>query len=107
MDGTGFYRWKDPAYWERMTALQREDPVAGLDQLRERFELFRDPPCYVTASNGAVELIDHVPARFNRLIFYSGEIPHSAHITQPQRLTDDPRTGRLTLNWFVDAVPRA
>jgi hypothetical protein len=106
LGGTGFYRWKDPAYWERMTALQRENPEAGLDELRERFEMFRQPACYVTESNEAVELVDHAPARFNRLIFYSGEIPHSAHITHPQRLTDDPRTGRLTLNWFVDAVPR-
>lgn len=107
LGGTGFYRWKDPAYWEQMTAAQREDPEAGLDELRERFELFRQPPRYVTESNEAVELLDHAPARFNRLVFYSGEVPHSAHITRPDLLVPDPRTGRLTLNWFVDAVPRS
>ena len=107
LGGTGFYHWKDPDYWARMTALQREDPEAGLEELRERFELFRQPARYVAGSNEAVELLDHAPARFNRLIFYSGEVPHSAHVTRPELLRDDPRQGRLTLNWFVSALPKA
>lgn len=107
LGGTGFYRWKDPAYWERMTALQQDHPGAGLDELRERFAMFREPARYVTGSNEAVELLDHAPARFNRLVFYSGEVPHSAHVSRPELLRDDPRSGRLTLNWFVSAIPKA
>jgi hypothetical protein len=34
------------------------------------------------------------------LIFYSGTVFHSGHITAPERLCDDPRRGRLTLNGF-------
>jgi len=41
-----------------------------------------------------------VPARWNRMIFYAGTIFHSGEIAHPQLLTDDPRTGRLTLNGF-------
>jgi hypothetical protein len=89
-----------------MTALQRDDPSAGLDILRERFEMFREPACYMTESNEAAELLDKVPAKFNRLVFYSGELPHSAWIEHPDLLSNDPRQGRLTLNCFVSAVPK-
>jgi hypothetical protein len=106
MGGTGFYRWKDETYWQRMAERQRENPDAGLDELRERFELFREPPRYMTASNEAAELLDVVPARFNRLVFYSGDLPHNAHIEHPELLSPDPARGRLTLNCFVNAVPR-
>lgn len=106
MGGTGFYRWHDPEYWQRMTALQREDPEAGLEELRSKFRMFREAPRYMTASNEAAELLDHIPARFNRFVFYSGDIPHSAHIGHPELLRPEPAHGRLTLNCFVDATPR-
>jgi hypothetical protein len=106
LGGTGFYRWKDSGFWQEMTALQRDDPSAGLDILRERFEMFREPACYMTESNEAAELLDKVPAKFNRLVFYSGELPHSAWIEHPDLLSNDPRQGRLTLNCFVSAVPK-
>jgi len=106
LGGTGFYRWKNPGFWQEMTAMQRDDPAAGLDILQERFEMFRRPACYMTESNEAAELLDKVPARFNRLVFYSGELPHSAWISQPGLLSPDPARGRLTLNCFVSALPK-
>lgn len=106
LGGTGFYRWKDPDFWQEMTALQKDDPSAGLDILQDRFEMFRKPACYMTDSNEAAELLDQVPARFNRLVFYSGELPHSAWIKRPDLLSEDPRQGRLTLNCFVSALPK-
>lgn len=106
LGGTGFYCWRDPVFWQEMTALQRDDPAAGLDVLEERFEMFRQPACYMTESNEAAELLDKVPARFNRLVFYSGELPHSAWITEPGLLSHNPRRGRLTLNCFVSALPK-
>jgi hypothetical protein len=105
MGGTAFYRWNDPDFWQEMTALQRADPDAGLDVLKEKFQMFRDPPCYMTESNAAAELLDVVPAKFNRMVFYSGDIPHSAYITDPSLLSNDPAEGRLTLNCFVSALP--
>jgi hypothetical protein len=68
--------------------------------------MFREPARYVTESNDVVDLLDRAPARFNRLVFYSGEVPHSAWITRPDLLAGDPRTGRLTLNWFLSAIRR-
>lgn len=106
MGGTGFYRWKDPEFWRGMTERQRHDPAAGLEILQQKFRMFREPPCYMTQSNEAAELLDVVPARFNRFVFYSGSIPHSAHITRPELLSADPARGRLTLNCFVNALPR-
>lgn len=107
LGGTGFYRWRDPAFWQEMTALQLDDPNGGLDTLRERFEMFRQPWSYTTGSNEAVELLTMVPARFNRLIAYPGDLPHNAFVTDPGRLSDDPSRGRLTLNSFASVWPRA
>lgn len=55
---------------------------------------------YMTASNAFFEKVASVPARWNRMIFYPGTIFHSGEIAHPELLTDDPRTGRLTLNGF-------
>lgn len=106
LGGTGFYRWKNLEFWTEMSALQREDPDAGLDILRERYAMFREPACYMTDSNEAADLIDKVPAKFNRLIFYSGELPHNAFIEHPELLTEDPANGRLTLNCFASVLPK-
>ncbi len=107
LGGTGFYRWRDLEFWQDMTQRQLNDPEGGLELLRERFEMFRKPWQYTTESNEAVELLTMVPARFNRIICYSGDIPHNAFVSHPERLTDDPRSGRLTLNSFASVLPRA
>jgi hypothetical protein len=106
LGGTGFFRWKNPEFWAEMSARQRDDPAAGLTELQKRFTMFREPPCYMTQSNDAAELLDTVPARFNRLVFYSGDLPHSAAIDHPELLSPDPAKGRLTLNCFASVVPR-
>jgi hypothetical protein len=103
LGGTGFFSWRDQAFWQEMTQKQFADPNAGLDELKEKYTLFRDPPRYMTESNEAADLLDHVPARFNRFVFYSGDIPHGAFITRPELLSPDPSSGRLTLNTFVSA----
>jgi len=41
-----------------------------------------------------------IPAKWNRLIFYDGGVLHSGDITAPQKLSNDPVAGRLTLNGF-------
>ena len=106
LGGTGFYRWRDPDYWGRMTERQRDDPEAGLDELRARFELFRGPLAYPGDSNEVVERLALVPARWNRLICYSGDLPHSACIPEPALLSPEPRRGRLTLNCFASVWPK-
>lgn len=106
LGGTGFYRWKDRKLMEQATAAELDDPAKGLAFMQEHFKTFREPACYMTESNEIAELIAAVPARFNRLIFYSGDLPHSASIVSPELLTTDFSQGRLTLNCFANVRRR-
>jgi len=101
LGGTGFYRWKEREAITQATALENEDPYKALAFLKERFPTFNKPPCYITESNEIAEQLDVVPAKYNRLIFYSGDIPHSAQILSPELLSSDVNDGRLTLNCFA------
>lgn len=57
-------------------------------------------PGYLTDSNAWFRQVLAIPARWNRLVFYSGTILHSGQILRPDLLDDDPRRGRLTVNGF-------
>lgn len=106
LGGTAFYRWKKPEVVYKALELEQTNPQAALDLLADNSSVFRQPPRYITESNELAELVEIVPPRFNRFIFYSGEIPHSGHIAAPDRLTSDFRRGRLTLNCFASVVPK-
>jgi hypothetical protein len=56
----------------------------------------QNTPCY--RRTGLVQ------AGFNRLILYRSCNLHSGIIDAPDRLSDDPATGRLTANFFIDYV---
>jgi hypothetical protein len=106
LGGTGFYRWKESELVLKAKALEREDPGKSLVFLQEHFPTYRKSARYMTGSNEIAELLCTIPARFNRLIFYSGTMPHSAAITAPELLSEDFRKGRLTLNVFADVLPK-
>lgn len=57
-------------------------------------------PGYLVASNGWFARLGAVEPRFNRLIAYDGDLFHTSDVTDPARLSDDPRIGRLTINGF-------
>jgi hypothetical protein len=61
---------------------------------------FGAAPAYQTRSNAHFELLHVAEPRFNRAVFYDGGLFHCSHITEPERLSADPRRGRLTLNGF-------
>jgi hypothetical protein len=103
LGGTGFYRWKEQKLVEEATALEIKSPGSSLEFLQSHFETYRQPPQYMCGGNEIAELLLDVPARFNRFVFYSGDIPHSAHIPQPGLLSNDFSRGRLTLNCFTSA----
>jgi hypothetical protein len=107
LGGTAFYTWRDRALVEKATALDLEDPDEARRFLQERSAYFAAAPRYMTESNDIARLEALVPAKFNRLIFYSGDIPHSAYIENSDLLTDDPFSGRLTLNSFASVHPKA
>jgi hypothetical protein len=106
LGGTGFYRWKNEALVWQGVNLLRKDQSEGEELLKRSFETFRAPPSYMTASNDVAELLYTVQPRFNRFVFYSGDIPHTGAITAPELLSDDPRKGRLTLNLFFSVLSK-
>ena len=106
LGGTGFYRWREPELVLKAKAIERKNPGTSLAFLQEHFPTYRKPSCYMTGSNEIADLLCTIPARFNRLVFYSGNVPHSAAIAAPELLSSDPRKGRLTLNIFADVLPK-
>jgi len=58
------------------------------------------PPGYMSASNPFFRRVGSVAAKWNRLVFYDGALLHTGDIPEPERLSADPGTGRLTLNFF-------
>ncbi len=106
LGGTGFYRWKERELVQKAEAILLDHPDEGLVFLQEHFPTFCNPARYMTESNEIAELLCTIPARFNRLIFYSGDVPHSGAITAPELLSTDTQEGRLTLNIFASAIPK-
>jgi len=106
LGGTGFYRYRDIKFWESMKPKQVDDPDGGFSIVETRYPMFGDPPKYPSESNQAVELITMVPAKFNRMLCYSGDILHSAYIPDASLLSEDCSRGRLTLNGFASVWPK-
>ncbi|MFT5139964.1 MAG: hypothetical protein ACI9H8_002225 [Lysobacterales bacterium] len=106
LGGTGFYRYRDEKFWQSVSRKQINDPHGGLSIVETRYPMFRDPPKYPGESDQAVELITRVEAKFNRMVCYSGDVPHSAMIPDASLLADDCLTGRLTLNAFASVWPK-
>jgi hypothetical protein len=57
-------------------------------------------PGYLCGSNRYFTRVGSVAPKWNRLIFYDGGSLHSGDIGAPEKLSDDPVSGRLTLNGF-------
>jgi len=102
LGGTAFYRpARSPeAVFALLGEAAREDPEA----FHARHGL---PRAYPLDSNAWFEKVASVPARFNRLLFYPGTVFHSGEIRHPERLDEDPASGRLTLNGFFVGRRRA
>ncbi|HET9977819.1 MAG TPA: DUF6445 family protein [Burkholderiaceae bacterium] len=95
LGGTSFYA---PRQAQPQTDRMIDDSLAlDASTFGARYGL---APGYMTDGNAWFERTATVPAAWNRLIYYSGEIFHSGHIAHPDRLDTDPRRGRLTLNGF-------
>ncbi len=62
---------------------------------------------YQSGNNRYFERLAQIPAAWNRMLFYNGNLFHSGDIAAPARLSPDPRRGRLTLNGFFTCRPAA
>lgn len=94
--GTAFYRQRStgieavtPSYEARFIAHAKGES-AGLQG-------------YTAGSNAAFEEIGRVEGLADRVVIYQGRVLHSGIIGPDERLSTDPRQGRLTANLFVQA----
>jgi hypothetical protein len=96
--GTGFFRHKATGF-EGVDARRRADYVrhAAAELEADGGQLTR----HVTDETPNYELIDFAELKFNRLIIYRSHVLHSG-LLEGASLTNDPRTGRLTANSFID-----
>ena len=95
LGGTSFYAPRKPA--PEIEALFAQ----AMTLTGEAFDaILKAPPAYLGASNEYFEQICTIPAAYNRAIFYDGAMFHSGQIDAPERLSQDPASGRLTLNGF-------
>jgi hypothetical protein len=68
------------------------------DAFREKYGIGAG---YHVESSEWFEKTASIAPRFNRLVFYDGgAVFHCGDLGAPEKFTDDPRTGRLTLNGF-------
>lgn len=95
LGGTSFYRsLQSEADTDRM--IEDAGRMSGAE-FGARYGL---EPGYLSGSNRYFERVAQIPAAWNRMLFYNGDLFHSGDVTAPERLSGDPRTGRLTLNGF-------
>ena len=94
LGGTAFFRPRRPlAEIDRMV---RDSGVLAPEEFTRAYGI---PPGYPRDDHW-LEQVAVVPPRFNRMVFYDGSLFHAGHIAEPERLSDDPAKGRLTLNGF-------
>jgi hypothetical protein len=94
LGGTSFYRPRHPL--PEIARLVQDSARLDAAAFSARYHI---APGYPDAGAWFDKLAT-IPARHNRLIFYEGTVFHAGEIRTPERLTGDPRTGRLTLNGF-------
>lgn len=102
MGGTAIYRDKALDTYRALVRQLKKGEVTA-KELADEYPFFARKPQYVTSSSEFAELQHVIPARWNRIVFYLGEIPHSGHITRPDKLSILPSKGRLTINCFYYA----
>jgi hypothetical protein len=95
LGGTSFFKPKVPS--GEIDALLLE--LKRMDRAGES-PVLTAPPTFAIASDDHFEKVLTVAPRFNRAIFYNGELFHSGYITSPELMVDDPAVGRLTVNAF-------
>lgn len=98
--GTAFYRHRTTGF-ETVSASRMEDYALHLNDEIER----RGPPPagYIQGDTPLFEQTYRVKAVFNRLVVYRGWTLHAGLVPEGHPLSADARTGRLTINTFLQA----
>ncbi len=102
LGGTAFFIAKKPA--RTIDVMIHESGTLAAETFASKYGVERG---YFTGSNDYFEKVLSVPAKWNRLIFYDGDVFHTGDMQAVKKLSDDPDTGRLTLNGFFTCSKRA
>lgn len=100
--GTGFFRHR-PSDCERVPETRYPAFVAGAKTHMAQQGV--PPARYCRESNAHFEMIHRTDYRRNRLVIYPGNLLHTGLIEPDRDISDDPATGRLTANIFLDFSP--
>ena len=95
LGGTSFFVPRRPK--PQIDRLLHDSGVMRAEQFTARYGI---RPGYQTDSNDWFEKVLTVPPKWNRIIFYDGGVFHCGDVRAPERLSADPRVGRLSLNGF-------
>lgn len=96
--GTAFYRHRRTGF-ETITDAREQAYNAALAEDEREYGM--PAQAYHYGDNDRYELIGEVEAKPDRLVLYRGRQLHSGVIPDPEALSDDPGTGRLTINMFL------
>ncbi len=98
LGGTSFY---EPVRSRTETArLFSDAQTLSSVEFGKKYGIAQD---FMNDSNAYFKRVGQVAAKWNRMVFYDGKLLHSGDILKPERMTSDPATGRLTLNFFFSS----
>lgn len=96
--GTAFYRHRVTGY-ESLTGKR----LAGYEAARdEELKALGPDPAYIIGDTDHFVRTAAFEAAWDRVIVYRSRLLHSGRILAPERLSADPRHGRLTANIFLN-----
>lgn len=102
LGGTSFYKPKQDALATDL--LVHDSSTMTMAEFSAKHGIAQ---AYCGESNAYFERLVTIPAKFNRMIFYDGSLFHTGAISAPEKLSKDPKIGRLTLNGFFTCRQRA
>ena len=95
LGGTSFYEFaRSPRETDE---LLRDSQQLSAAEFTQKYGIKQG---YITTSNDWFTQVGRVAAKWNRIVFYDGGMLHSGDVFAPEKLSDDPLSGRLTLNGF-------
>jgi hypothetical protein len=96
---TGLFRHK-PTGLEK---IENHNAEHYLNAAQHFIEVHGEPPQkYFTQSSAHFELYEEIEYKPNRLVIYPGQLLHSIIISPEDDIDENPRTGRLTANIFIE-----
>lgn len=98
LGGTSFYRHEKTGH-ELITAARFPEYRAVLE--REVAEGGLPPAAYIDDGAPYFKRVARFDAAWNRMLLYRGARLHCSDIRAPEKLSADPRTGRLTITMFM------